>query len=101
MKKPAILATLMLLAPPVMAADDPCNHSTGDISLSCIPHLNQNIRELEEKDRTQNVEIQALKMHLSLFETKLNRQQAENQALKIQVEQLSNKLLMIEWMVRR
>ncbi len=29
MKPPAILATLTLLAPPMMAADEPCNRETG------------------------------------------------------------------------
>jgi len=68
MKKPAILATLTLLAPPMMAADDPCNHpKTGDISsLSCIPQMDQRIKQLEKEKKAQQAEIEALKMRWAL-----------------------------------
>jgi hypothetical protein len=47
MKKLAILATLTLLAPPIMAADDPCNPDKGGTFLSCITSMNQRIGQLE------------------------------------------------------
>jgi len=57
MKKPAILATLTLLAPPMMAADDPC---MGDISFSCIPHMNQRIEQLEKENRSLKTQVEQL-----------------------------------------
>jgi hypothetical protein len=47
MKKPAILATtLTLLAPPIMAADDPCNTGTFH---SCLMFMHQRIGQLEKE----------------------------------------------------
>ncbi|RKZ77297.1 MAG: hypothetical protein DRR19_28070, partial [Candidatus Parabeggiatoa sp. nov. 1] len=67
MKKPAILATtLTLLAPPMMAADDPCNPDTGGTFHSCLTHILQRIGQLEKENQAQQAEIQALKMRLSL-----------------------------------
>ncbi|RKZ77294.1 MAG: hypothetical protein DRR19_28055 [Candidatus Parabeggiatoa sp. nov. 1] len=61
MKKPAILATLMLLAPPMMAADEPCNPDTGGTFHSCITFMLERIGQLEKENRAQQAEIQALK----------------------------------------
>jgi hypothetical protein len=43
MKKPAILAILTLLAPPIMAADDPCNTQIGTFH-SCLTLTNAIIK---------------------------------------------------------
>ncbi|RKZ85018.1 MAG: hypothetical protein DRR19_16940 [Candidatus Parabeggiatoa sp. nov. 1] len=66
MKKPAILATLTLLAPPMMAADDPCNPNTGGTFHSCITFMLQRIGQLEKENQAQQAKIQALEMRLSL-----------------------------------
>ncbi len=78
MKKPAILATLTLLAPPMMAADDPCNPDTGGTFLSCITSMNQRIGKLEKETQAQQADIQRLT-------TENQARKAENQALKMRL----------------
>jgi uncharacterized small protein (DUF1192 family) len=76
MKKPAILATtLTLLAPPMMAADDPCNPDKGGTFLSCITSMNQRIGQLEKKNQARQAEIQRLT--------------AENQARQAEIQTLT------------
>ncbi len=78
MKKSAILATLMLFPPPMIAAEDPCNPDTGGTFLGCITHINQRIFQLEKENQARNAENQAQ-------QKLIQAQQDEIQALKLRL----------------
>jgi hypothetical protein len=80
MKKTARLATtLTLLAPPMMAADDPCNPDKGGTFLSCITSMNQRIGQLEKENQARQADIQRLT--------------AENQAQQAEIQTLTQIVL--------
>jgi regulator of replication initiation timing len=93
MKKPAILATtLTLLAPPMMAADDPCNPDKGGTLLSCITSMNQRIGQLEKKVGQLETENQARKAEIKSQQADIQRLTAENKTLKSQLQQIQQVL---------
>jgi len=75
MKKPAILATLTLLAPPMMAADEPCNPDRGGTFHSCLTHMLERIGQLETENQAQQADIQRLP-------AEKHARQAENKSLR-------------------
>ncbi|RKZ74354.1 MAG: hypothetical protein DRR19_30180 [Candidatus Parabeggiatoa sp. nov. 1] len=81
MKKPAILATLTLLAPPMMAADEPCNPDGGTFH-SCITSMNQRIGQLEKQVGQLEKENKAQQTGIQRLKAANQAQHAEIQALK-------------------
>ena len=93
MKKPAILAILTLLAPPMMAADDPCNPDTGGTFHSCITFMLQRIGQLEKQVGQLETENQAQQADIQQLTAENQAQQAEIQALEMRLRALTDGLV--------
>jgi hypothetical protein len=92
MKKPAILATtLTLLAPPIIAADDPCNPDKGGTFLSCITSMNQRIGQLEKENQARQAEIQTLTQ--IFMHQRIGQLEKENQARQAEIQALTQIVL--------